>query len=451
MKKRWVILGVGSCLLLGTASYFAWTELFGGVTALAGRDYRAERAALQERLQTENGRAAGADNFFDHLERWNKTWLSIQVKLKKEWNDSGKLWPGFSVPPRQGSPKRTALNAEELRLEEVASARFYDEALKQGMVEILDAMVKAPRAVRRVSGPGFDPDSAPMTKPLRELSHLVRYRMIAAAARGDLDEYKLCHLRLRRIADACARGNTIVERIVAVAVLSLAEGAVSEDLATGVIDPATAGEVAGKIASSYAMWPEWASAFEGESIDAQEMLASGQSSVMLGSNEVAKLRWAHAELMRGADLPRLQRLPIFAGVDEAVNAAPAWHKQFRNLLPGLTGVGRAKDQFEAETSGLIALVAVERYKAAKGGLPESLSVLVPEYLSAVPRDPFGDVIRYTRLEKVDSFGRGYLIYSVGYDGKDNGGLVSPDGWFVALRKPPECNGFDFPLGRVDDR
>lgn len=451
MKKRWVILGVGSCLFLGTAGYFAWTELLGGSAALAGRNYRAERAALQERLQTDAGRAPGADNFFDHLERWNTTWLSIQGALKKEWNDSGKLWPGFSVPPRQGSPKRTALNAEELRQEAVASARFYDEALKQGMVEVLDAMVKAPRAVRSVSGTTFDADSAPMTKPLRELAQLVRYRMIAAAARGDMDEYKLCHRRLLRIADACARGNTIVERLIAVAVFSQAEGALNEDLATGVIDAATAGEVAEQIVASCAGWPKWAAAYEGESIDAQELLASGQNSVMLGSSEVAKLRWAYGELMRGADLPRQQRAPIFDGVDQTVVAAPAWHKRIQVMIPALTAVARSKDQIETETNGLVALVAVERYKAAKGRLPESLSLLVPEFLSEVPRDLFGDDIRYKRLGEVDSLGRGYLIYSVGFDGKDDGGRVSPNGWFDALKKPPACIGFDFPLARVDDR
>jgi hypothetical protein len=52
--------------------------------------------------------------------------------------------------------------------------------------------------------------------------------------------------------------------------------------------------------------------------------------------------------------------------------------------------------------------------------PESLSVLVPQYLPAVPKDPFdGKPLRY----RLDS--NGFRIWSIGTDLKDNGG-VHPD-------------------------
>jgi hypothetical protein len=69
----------------------------------------------------------------------------------------------------------------------------------------------------------------------------------------------------------------------------------------------------------------------------------------------------------------------------------------------------------AETS-----LAVERYRLANGRLPESLEKLVPAYLPAVPQDPCdGKLLRFRLLEK------GYLIYSVGKDGMDNGGVARP--------------------------
>jgi hypothetical protein len=65
----------------------------------------------------------------------------------------------------------------------------------------------------------------------------------------------------------------------------------------------------------------------------------------------------------------------------------------------------------------LAAIAIERYRLKKGHLPSELSVLVPEYLSAVPRDSMdGKALRY-RLAANGSF----QLYSVGYDGKDNGG------------------------------
>jgi hypothetical protein len=50
-------------------------------------------------------------------------------------------------------------------------------------------------------------------------------------------------------------------------------------------------------------------------------------------------------------------------------------------------------------------------------------VLVPKFLPAIPTDPFdGHSLRYKKLAK------GYVVYSVGEDGKDDGG-VEPRGGY----------------------
>ncbi len=60
--------------------------------------------------------------------------------------------------------------------------------------------------------------------------------------------------------------------------------------------------------------------------------------------------------------------------------------------------------------------AVRSYRLAEGAPPESLAALVPKYLSAVPLDPFGDgPLVYRRTDD------GYLLYSVGANGIDDGG------------------------------
>jgi hypothetical protein len=69
-------------------------------------------------------------------------------------------------------------------------------------------------------------------------------------------------------------------------------------------------------------------------------------------------------------------------------------------------------------------IAVERYRNARGGIPEKLSDLVPAYLPAVPLDPWdGKPLRYKKLDK------GYVIYSVGSDRKDDGGSADPERGF----------------------
>ena len=64
--------------------------------------------------------------------------------------------------------------------------------------------------------------------------------------------------------------------------------------------------------------------------------------------------------------------------------------------------------------------ALERYRLAKGSLPETLTALSPEFLNTVPVDVFdGKPLRYRREQD----GR-YLLYSIGWNEKDDGGEIA---------------------------
>ena len=80
-------------------------------------------------------------------------------------------------------------------------------------------------------------------------------------------------------------------------------------------------------------------------------------------------------------------------------------------------------------------IAVERFQDRQGRLPKSLDELVPDFLPVVPTDPFdGKPLRYVIRD-----GK-YIIYSVGRDGKDDGGRddegYSPDIVFPPDRREP---------------
>ena len=63
-------------------------------------------------------------------------------------------------------------------------------------------------------------------------------------------------------------------------------------------------------------------------------------------------------------------------------------------------------------------VALERWRLARGAYPEALAALVPGLLSVVPHDVIdGQPLRYRRTEE-----GGYLLYSIGIDAKDHGGI-----------------------------
>ena len=85
-------------------------------------------------------------------------------------------------------------------------------------------------------------------------------------------------------------------------------------------------------------------------------------------------------------------------------------------LPDIVpSVWRARVQLDTARAG----VAAERYRLAHGQWPESLDVLVPAYLDAVPIDHFARVegapLRHTVRDGL------FVVYSVGPSGEDHGG------------------------------
>ncbi len=84
----------------------------------------------------------------------------------------------------------------------------------------------------------------------------------------------------------------------------------------------------------------------------------------------------------------------------------------RRLMLGL------RDRQQAKTRLLIAELALRACQLERGTLPDQLEPLVPEFLAELPIDPFdpeGRPLRYVRTAG------GHVLYSVGCDGKDDGG------------------------------
>jgi hypothetical protein len=91
---------------------------------------------------------------------------------------------------------------------------------------------------------------------------------------------------------------------------------------------------------------------------------------------------------------------------------------------GALFVGAAESYMDVTRTARIecvrAALAVERHRLAKGALPETLADCAPGFLENVPADPFtGRELRYERLRS------GFVVYSVGEDGRDDGGWEPP--------------------------
>jgi len=106
------------------------------------------------------------------------------------------------------------------------------------------------------------------------------------------------------------------------------------------------------------------------------------------------------------------------------------------LLPAISRALRDQVQAKVRLSIAAAALAAEQYRQKNGRWPDSLEELVPEFLDEVPEDWFGTgKVRYEHTES------GVILYSVGPDGRDNGGAGQPDADDLTFRLlDPELRG-----------
>jgi hypothetical protein len=84
------------------------------------------------------------------------------------------------------------------------------------------------------------------------------------------------------------------------------------------------------------------------------------------------------------------------------------------IYPETKNTVEQRCRMECDRSGLRLLIACQRYERRNGLLPAKLDDLVPEFIEAVPKDPFdGQPLRYSAERRI--------IWSVGKNLKDDGG------------------------------
>jgi hypothetical protein len=120
-------------------------------------------------------------------------------------------------------------------------------------------------------------------------------------------------------------------------------------------------------------------------------------------DSVQKADAAIAQLAHGSQMQRFLRHELFCGL----------------LLPSISRVTQkaAYAQTAVDTAALAC--AIERYRLTKGRLPDSLDKLEPDFINKIPQDIInGQTLRYRVLS-----GQEYVLYSVGWNLKDDGGSV----------------------------
>jgi len=131
-----------------------------------------------------------------------------------------------------------------------------------------------------------------------------------------------------------------------------------------------------------------------------------------------------------ADFP--QRIGSARTLQSTVRQLPQFHVFSGQWLRAMNGTGIIlKDaSMTARLRAAQVAIAIERYRLVHGQPPETLAELAPTYLKTVPTDPFDPASAGLRCKKL---AKGYVVYSVGEDGHDDGGDAEKDIRFIVER------------------
>jgi hypothetical protein len=89
------------------------------------------------------------------------------------------------------------------------------------------------------------------------------------------------------------------------------------------------------------------------------------------------------------------------------------------LIPALGNYYRKVAIAETGLNEAVIACALERYRLANGKLPAALDALMPQFLDKVPLD----VCNGLPLVYKPGNGRDFILYSVGWNGTDDGGIT----------------------------
>jgi hypothetical protein len=157
----------------------------------------------------------------------------------------------------------------------------------------------------------------------------------------------------------------------------------------------------------YWMW-KWRLSYQLELYGMQLLEAAADTIRSANSNNAfmpAQENFKETTRRLGSDLPRQNRI---------VKDVEGLAEHYSSFLSGIA-------QKETERRMVITVVALERYRLRHGEYPARLEDLTPDFLKKVPIDFMdGKPLRYRRNNDGT-----FLLYSVGEDGKDDGGDGSP--------------------------
>jgi hypothetical protein len=376
-------------------------------------------------------------------------------------------WPTWDYRAPGETPEaekiRTALSAsfQELQpphqLDDLQIQALRSE-LKRAVSSVAEArkLIDLPYGIQRLDWrPDFYSTLLPNTQKIRELANVLSYDILLQAQDRDFSQALRSARALLNTGRALGDEPTLISQLVRMAIdtmtfqrierilaqgepspadLLAMQGAVAQEAAEsllyyglrgeragldGFLEKVQRGELSFKNLSNLMAISRSVGALAGGkyvTVPVQEKLEAFELILTVRSQRAEALRYMN-RLVEAAKLPPDQQMAAFREL-ESMNPT-AMPLVIRLLGPAAFKVAQAGNRVRAQLRSTAVALAAERYRQARGRWPTKLDELVPRYLAAVPLDPFNG--HPLNLGKQD---QGIVVYSVGPDGVDNGGVVN---------------------------
>ncbi|MCC6677554.1 MAG: hypothetical protein IT436_10455 [Phycisphaerales bacterium] len=444
---KWVLIGVPTLVLLLAGGYegFLWWQA--GV-AKRERPGPAEFRRFMERGGVDEEPAVGPNawDVFAGLEAERRA-IDAATPLPKD-SSGGQVWPDFGAMELDEPPSYVDVDDPESReryeREREAARRLLRAYEEQGWLKRLEELNSAVIAARWSDAAPNLPAAFSLYMPelgeARHWARIQRGRMGLARRADDPEEFARSLETTLTLAWMLRTRPVLISRMVGTAIEALAYGQVREVLTrgadrrwllaiedvlarrkpVGTIEAALRGEELLALEAAAWMFEEPGRVRFGRfSAEARKLAGDDDYSVPLGTYAQNRraIKAAFEDCRRRVGMTLLEQ------------AGDGWEEQkyilTRQVVPWMERGFQTERQIELEAAATRVMITLEWFRLDRGKYPESLEALGPAII--MPIDPWtGRALGYRRNDPLgDEQGRGYLLYSVGADGVDDGGVLPP--------------------------
>lgn len=415
-------------------------DLFEGPLPPSNAQHWKDLETLVERFQPEavRGRAEAPNGYL----LFKALGERLEVRLKADWEARREPYDFDAIATP--SPE-TAGGVENAR-------RALAEYEQLGFFDAIDEIGRAERVARPPSEGSLVGLLLPHLGQSRTLTRALAARFETALAQGRPADAMREFDRMLALGRVQAFGPTIIERLVANAIVSKAADHLRAAIVADKLGPEHLTLAAESMARRLGDWPPLTLAIEGERLIARDSIDIVYSSAKGVPQDLPNHR--RLAVVQAMSMPEgrmnINGAPGLATAKELRERAERAYDQMARaaMLPRARRVGEnspslrddlggreivlqvvlaeidkflsREDQFATDLEATRAMVALERFRVRTGAYPETLAALTPADLPATPIDAWsGESLRYRRE------GEAYRLYSTGIDGKDDGGKDDP--------------------------